>query len=60
MIKECVCVLCVHPLSTCQSGLKVVVYKTKICILESINERGVSFLTPLSVALFLSCADSCT
>lgn len=39
MIKECVCVLCVHPLSVCQSGLKVVVYRTNMCILESINER---------------------
>lgn len=39
MIKEYVCVLCVHPLSVCQSGLKVVVYGTNMSILESINER---------------------
>lgn len=32
--------LCVHPPSVCQSGLKVMVYGyTNMCILESINER---------------------
>lgn len=51
MIRECVCVPCVHPLSACQSGLKVVVYRTNMCILEPVNERCLQF--SLSVALFL-------
>ena len=40
MIKGvCLPRLCVHPLSACQSGLKVVVYRTNMCVLESANER---------------------
>lgn len=51
----CVWVLCVHPLSACQSGLKVMVYRTNVCILESINEgcEFLHFLMPLSGDLFL-------
>lgn len=33
------CCVCVHPLSACQSGLKVVVYRTNVRLLESRNER---------------------